>query len=180
MSDALDEGAAEAAGRVERLLGRLEDLADPEARGLAEELVRAVCDLYGAGLARVVRLTARSAGTPGQHLTCGCLDALAEDELVGGLLALHDLHPRDLQARVERAVAAAVDGHDGSDATVLEVDGTGGRVRVRLLVAATSLTGPDQVERRLRRALASAAPELEEIAVERPPAPTPVRLLARR
>jgi hypothetical protein len=81
---------------------------------------------------------------------------------------------------VERAVAGVVDGRDGSDATVLEVDGSQGRVRVRLLVAATSLTGPDQVERRVRRALASAAPELEEVVVERPPAPTPVRLLARR
>ncbi|MCK4177973.1 hypothetical protein [Aciditerrimonas ferrireducens] len=180
MSDVLGERAAEAAGRVDRLLGRLGDLADPEARALAEDLVRAVSDLYGAGLARVVQLTARSAGLPGDHPACGCLEALAEDELVGGLLALHDLHPSDLRARVERAVAGVVDGRDGSDATVLEVDGSQGRVRVRLLVAATSLTGPDQVERRVRRALASAAPELEEVVVERPPAPTPVRLLARR
>lgn len=180
MSDPVAERAREAADRVEVLLARLADLPASEAKALAEEVLRAVTDLYGAGLARIVQLTSRSKRGDIDPQGCGCLVALGEDELVGGLLALHDLHPLDLAARVERAVAGAVDGHDGSDATVLEVDPGRGVVRVRLLVAGTSLLGADQVERRLRRALAAAVPELPEVLVERPPSPTPVRLLARR
>ena len=48
--------AEELIERVERLSGELEGVADPHARGVAEELMAAVLELYGEGLDRVMQL----------------------------------------------------------------------------------------------------------------------------
>ena len=58
------------------------------ARERAEELVRLVTDLYGAGLERLLEIV-HDAG----RLDDGALDALAGDELVASLLLVHGLHP---------------------------------------------------------------------------------------
>ena len=67
-------------------------LADAEADPKAVELVRALTELYGEGLARIVAMT------PDPR-------ELARDELVAQLLVLHDLHPVPLEDRVRRALA---------------------------------------------------------------------------
>src|SRR3954447_5805985 len=69
------------------------------ARERAEELVRLVVDLYGAGLERLLGDVDHPRRL-GDHL----LDRLAGDELVGGLLAVHGLHPDDVVTRVARAL----------------------------------------------------------------------------
>jgi hypothetical protein len=72
-------------------------------RGADEELVREVTDLYGAGLERMLDLL-HAAGA----LTDDVLDALAADDLVGGLLLVHDLHPWDAATRIARVLPAGV------------------------------------------------------------------------
>ncbi|MEU3143869.1 MULTISPECIES: hypothetical protein [unclassified Streptomyces] len=67
----------------------------------AEELVRALMEFYGAGLARVVDLL----GRPSEGPPASAWDGLLGDELVAGLLNLHGLHPEDVHARVGRALA---------------------------------------------------------------------------
>ena len=67
--------------RVEALLEEVETLSDPVAREMATELVQALLDMYGEGLARDRRARRRRR------------EALAEDELVSHLLLLHGLHP---------------------------------------------------------------------------------------
>ena len=67
-------------------------LADAESDPLARELVQAITDLYGEGLARIVAMT------PDPR-------ELARDELVAQLLVLHGLHPVPLEDRVRRALA---------------------------------------------------------------------------
>ncbi|MEV6825181.1 NifU family protein [Amycolatopsis sp. NPDC051102] len=84
------------AGPAERLgtvLGAL--LAGPGRRP-AEEIVRQLTDLYGEGLTRIV-------GTLREHAPAS-VGAIAADDVVGDLLALHDLHPLDTPARVRRAL----------------------------------------------------------------------------
>jgi len=76
--------------RIEQLLAGLQ--AGPH-RETAEELVRLLVDMYGEGLTRVVTL-----------LDAGQLVQLADDDLVESLLLLHDLHPLDVDARVQRAL----------------------------------------------------------------------------
>ncbi|WP_338894929.1 hypothetical protein WBG99_03555 [Streptomyces sp. TG1A-60] len=82
--------------RVEEVLERLTASGDPAAAAAAEELVRSLMDFYGAGLARILRLLSSAPGAPS--------DALLGDELVAGLLVLHDLHPEDRDTRVVRAL----------------------------------------------------------------------------
>ena len=61
------------------------------ARERAEELVRLVVDLYGAGLERLLEIV-HEAG----RLDDDLLAQLAADDLVAGLLAVHGLHPDDV------------------------------------------------------------------------------------
>lgn len=103
--------------RIELLLGAL---TDGGARTTAEELVREIVGLYGAGLERVMAIVTETGAA-------GTLRALVDDPLVSGLLVLHDLHPLTTAERVR----AALDGHPhGRGAELLGVED--GVVRLRL------------------------------------------------
>jgi hypothetical protein len=91
-------GPNEAGARIEQLLDDINASVGARAWAIVEELVRALTDLYGAGLARAVELLG---GT--EPLA---LERLAADELVASLLLLHGLHPDSLPVRVRRAVDA--------------------------------------------------------------------------
>src|SRR5205085_6265147 len=109
------------------LLREAERLADPAARARLQEVVQAVLDLHGAGLERLLGHLAE-AGEAGR----AALDACARDDVVGGLLLLHGLHPLDLEARVRQALDAvrpALRAHGGNVA-LLGV--RAGLVRLRL------------------------------------------------
>jgi Fe-S cluster biogenesis protein NfuA/nitrite reductase/ring-hydroxylating ferredoxin subunit len=116
-----DQDVARRVAEVEELLGRVEGLPDAGARGTALELVQALLDLYGEGLARAL----------------GGLDdatrlALADDELVAHLLLLHDLHPVPVEARVRRAleeVRPYLDSH-GGDVELVGVEEGVARLRL--------------------------------------------------
>lgn len=83
------------AANVEAILDQMSRTV-PDALELAEDLVRELMGLYGAGLERVLdRLGAADAGA---------LADLTSDPLVAGLMALHDLHPVDLETRVQGAL----------------------------------------------------------------------------
>ena len=86
-----------AADRIEQLLDA-SSAAGPLARERAEELVRVVVDLYGAGLQRLLDIAWEHG-----HLDDGLLAALADDELVSSLLLVHDLHPYGVPQRVVHA-----------------------------------------------------------------------------
>ena len=68
--------------------------ARPRVMGRVEELLQCVMSLYGAGLERVLETVGADARSA----------RLADDELVGNLLVLHDLHPDDVDTRVQRAL----------------------------------------------------------------------------
>lgn len=85
--------AREASGRIDTLLEELEQGAPPGVMGRVSELLRCLMDLYGEGLARVVAA-----------LDEDTLRRLADDDVVGSVLVLHDLHPDDVETRVQRAL----------------------------------------------------------------------------
>jgi Fe-S cluster biogenesis protein NfuA len=72
---------------VEALLDRVEQFPAPQ-REVATELVSALLDMYGEGLARIV----------------AACDVPVEDELVSHLLLLHGLHPVPVEQRVTGAL----------------------------------------------------------------------------
>lgn len=153
---------ADAGARIEQLI-EASSAAGPVARERAEELVRLVVELYGAGLERVLEL-AHEAGA----LDDALLAAFADDELVSGLLLVHGLHPYPVEERVQRALddVRPYLGSHGGDVKLLGVTEEG-VVRLQLLgscdgCASSSVT----LELAVQDAVLAAAPEVVRIDVE--------------
>ena len=133
------------------------------ARERAEELVRLVVDLYGAGLDRLLGIV-HDTGRLDDEL----LDRLAADELVSSLLVVHGLHPYDVETRVARALDGVRPylGSHGGDVELVGVT-EDGVVRLRMLGScdgcpSSSVTLTLAVETAIR----AAAPETLGIEVE--------------
>jgi Fe-S cluster biogenesis protein NfuA len=113
--------------RLDSLLQEVDRFADLAARTRTQEIVQALLNLHGLGLERI-RSHLESAGAAGQAV----LDACVRDDVVGGLLLLHGVHPLDLEARVQQAleqVRPYLRSH-GGNVEVLGVEN--GVVRLRL------------------------------------------------
>ena len=85
--------------RVEELVEAIETWADPNLRAKAVELVQALMDFHGAGIDRMMEITAEK-GAVGYEI----FDDFAKDDLVGNMLLLYGLHPLDLETRVASAL----------------------------------------------------------------------------
>ncbi|GAA3512144.1 NifU family protein [Streptosporangium album] len=150
-----------AGSRVEALLAELATLSDPVARAKTEELVRVLVELYGAGLERVVEIVTEAEAAQVLH-------SLAADDLVSGLLVLHDLHPLTTAERVHEAldtVRPQLGLHEGGvELLGVEADGV---VRLRLAgtchgCPSSQLTATHAIEGAVLRA----APEVSRVVVE--------------
>jgi Fe-S cluster biogenesis protein NfuA len=141
-----DQAARALVARVDALLEDAQDV----------ELIRALVELYGEGLARIAA-----------RLPVG---ELADDELVSHLLLLHDLHPVPLHDRVQGAldeVAPYLDSHGGGVELVAIEDGV-----VRLRLQGTCNGCPSSrttLELAIDEAIQRAAPEIERIEAEDAP-----------
>jgi Fe-S cluster biogenesis protein NfuA len=160
--------------RIEQLLDA-SAAAGPVARQRAEELVRLVVELYGAGLRRLLEIVDEAGG-----LDETVLERLAGDDLVASLLLVHGLHPYSVEERIERALARQrplLDAH-GGDVRLLGV--SGGVVRLR--VYGGGGCGSAALRAAAERAVAEAAPEVARVEVEELPAAAviPVDALAAR
>ncbi|MBK3626080.1 hypothetical protein JHN59_14725 [Streptomyces sp. MBT49] len=145
--------------RIEEVLDRLATNGDPAVAAAAEELVRSLMDLYGAGLARALHLLSAAKGDP--------VAGLLGDELVASLLVLHDLHPEDRDTRVARAVdrvrEPALD--------IVDFDEESGTLTLRARESAGCGCGSaDSAKEAARAALACFAPEVRNVEVETAPA----------
>ena len=165
-----EPGFQQRIGRIETLVHTLEQAADPATRADAQDLVQAILDLHGAGLARVLDRLAE-AGAPGLAV----LDVLGRDELVGSLLVLHGLHPLDLEARVQQAldtVRPYLRSH-GGEVALLGVEG--GVVRLRLEGSCHGCpSSASTMKHSIEEAIAAAAPDATGIVVEGVVEPPPV------
>ena len=148
--------------RVQRLTEELEAIGDPRARAAAEELIAAVLELHGEGLARIVGIL-EEAGEPAAALR----DAFVGDGVVASLLLIHGLYPVPLEERVREgldSVRPYMESH-GGDVELVSLDD--GVAHLRLegsceTCAASSLT----LELAVKQALEEAAPDLVGIEVE--------------
>ncbi len=136
------------------------------ARDRAEELVRLVTELYGAGIEQILDLFYEAG-----HLDPEMLDRLAADELVSSLLLIHNLHPYDVGERVERALDQVRPylGSHGGDVELLGV--ADDVVTLRLLGSCDGCPSSSvTLELAVKDAIEAAAPEIIAIEVEQPPA----------
>jgi Fe-S cluster biogenesis protein NfuA len=171
---AAGQGARAAGERVEELLAELRAHSGPLVAATAEELVTCLVELYGAGLAEIVRIV-REDAEAGPRL----LAALAADPLVESLLLVHDLHPADLGTRVGQALDAVMPrlGSHAGRAEFLGVDEQG-VIRLRLERGGhgcNSSAAP--VTAAIERAVAEAAPEAAGVEIEVVEVPAELPLL---
>ena len=142
--------------RVDALVRVLEALPDERARRSAVEAFRALLDLHGEALERLVALA-------GPDVTA----RLAADPAVGGLLLLHGLHPVPFDRRVQAAldgVRPYLGSHGGGVDVVEARDGV-----VRLRLEGTCHGCPSSratLEHAIERAILDGAPDVAEIHVE--------------
>ncbi len=152
----------QAGERIEELLARLRS-ADGGAAAAAEELVRLLLGLYGDGLSHIMdALTAE--GAAGDAVR----DRLLADPLVESLLLLHDLHPLEVDVRIQRALDR-VRPYLGSHAGGVEYLGVGADGVARLRLEGSCHGCPSStvtVRLAIEGAVQDAAPEVTEVVVE--------------
>ena len=145
-SQAMSDAAA-TSERIERLLDQVRATAGPLAWQRVDELLTALVDLYGRALGRMLE-----AIEPERRR------ALADDELLGSLLALHQLSPLRLDERVQGALAALAPSFGALELVALE----GGTLKLRA-VDAPPIAGAAQA---IEAALVEAAPELLRVEID--------------
>ncbi len=141
--------------RIEALLDELRSSRDPRAAAVAEELVRSIVDLYGAALARVMELASADPSSP------ALVDKLVADPLVESLLLVHDLHPLDVDTRIQRALDG-VRPYLGSHAGGVQYQGVDDAGIVHLTLEGSCNGCPSStltVKLAIERAITDAAPE---------------------
>ena len=126
----------------------------------AQQLVREVVGLYGAGLERIVRLSEP-----------GMTERLATDDLVASLLLVHGLHPHDVRRRVSDALDRVRPylGSHGGDVDLLDIAFEEGGATVRLAFTGSCKSCPSSavtLELAVEDAVRAAAPEITSIEVE--------------
>jgi Fe-S cluster biogenesis protein NfuA/nitrite reductase/ring-hydroxylating ferredoxin subunit len=145
--------------RVERVEALLEEVDDKGA-----ELVQALLDLYGEGLARIL-----------EHAD---VTAVADDELVSHLLLLHDLHPVPAETRVREALEGVrpyLESH-GGDVELVSVEN--GVARLRLQGSCSGCPSSTMtLKLAIEDAIYKAAPDVAEVKAEGVSTPAGPQLL---
>jgi len=156
--------------RIQSILEQFEGL--PECRPLewAEELVRLLTSMYGEGLTRIIEIASQDEAPRGDAF----VRRLCDDRLLSSLLLLHELHPDDVRQRVERALHDVGSSLGAGDAHLLELDEQDASVKIRLLSGSSSVQAAS--ETLVRRAIEDAAPEIENVIIDRPLPRTQVQI----
>ena len=148
--------------RIQKLLERIQALPYPAARELIQECMEAVLAFYGQGLSRVLMI-AQNAGPEGQKV----YRDLIRDDVIKGLLLIHDIHPLDLEARLRDAlerVRPYLRSH-GGDVDLISLE----NARARLRFQGTCESCPSSwvtLELAIRQAIEQACPDLVHFEVE--------------
>ncbi|MCL6738870.1 NifU family protein [Streptomyces neyagawaensis] len=163
--------------RLDALLEEVESAPGPAARA-ATDAVRLLTEVYGEALARVL-----------DQADAPLAERLADDELLGHLLVLHDIHPEPPEQRAARAVERLRPAvrERGGDVEWAGMEGEVARVRLTSGGGCGSGCGGggggDDVSAAVREAVLAMAPELTAVEpVPEAPAPAfvPLTTLKRR
>jgi Fe-S cluster biogenesis protein NfuA/nitrite reductase/ring-hydroxylating ferredoxin subunit len=149
--------------RIEELLATLRASGNKAAAPAAEELIRLLLGLYGDGLGHIMAAL-RESGDEGAAV----LDKLLADPLVESLLVLHDLHPLDVDARIQRALDR-VRPYLGSHAGGVEYLGVTDDGVAHLRLEGSCHGCPSStvtVRLAIQGAIEEAAPEVSDVQVE--------------
>lgn len=140
--------------QIERLLEE-NSRADPAQQRIAEEAIRLLMRLYGAGLSRMMEILHENRADE-------VSGKIADDKLLASLLLLHGLHPVSAETRVREALHRAqkrLDGHR------LVLDGISEGVAHVTLERNGSGRLPADLSTSIERAIAESAPELDGVRI---------------
>ncbi len=154
-------GPDELVQRIQDLQERLDTTGDEATREVADALVSAVVQMYGAGLERILDVLA-GAGEAGREIA----SSLSVDELVATLLLIHDLHPVPLEDRVQAALKSVrpyMESH-GGNVELLSVQDSVATIHLRGSCSDCSASAVT-LELAIKQALEEAAPDLEGLEV---------------
>jgi hypothetical protein len=147
--------------RMETSIGALESIADPNARGVARDLLESALDLHAIALAKVLTICQETEN--GDLL----IRNLLADAYVGAVVVLHGLHPQDAEARLRSKLAEMRPhwGVRGFRVELTHVDRTAARVQVAVSDIADRGTNK-ALALEIEQVLTEAAPDLDGITVE--------------
>jgi Fe-S cluster biogenesis protein NfuA len=150
------------AARIDTLVQEVASFPDPQARATTQELVQALLDMYGEGLARLLELTAQTEASG-----LALIDIFAGDDLLGSLFMLHGLHPLDIETRIMQAldeVRPYLKSHGGNVEFVKVEDGI---AHLRLEGSCHGCPGSTiTLKLAIEEAIYKAAPDLDGLQVE--------------
>jgi Fe-S cluster biogenesis protein NfuA/nitrite reductase/ring-hydroxylating ferredoxin subunit len=162
--------------RIQRLLEKIESLPYPAAKELFNECMEAVLAFYGAGLNRILQVVSQD-GAEGRKV----FRDLVHDDVIKGLLLIHDLHPLNLEARLREAldkVRPYLKSH-GGNVELISLENDIAKLRLQGTCescASSSVT----LELAIRHAIEQACPDLVRFEVEGVPQEKAVDSLIRR
>jgi Fe-S cluster biogenesis protein NfuA/nitrite reductase/ring-hydroxylating ferredoxin subunit len=148
--------------RLQKLLAKVEALPYPGARELIQDCMESVLGFYGAGLKRILQVVSED-GPEGRKV----FRDLIRDEVVKGLLLIHDLHPLNLEDRLLEAldkVRPYLKSH-GGNVELISLENDIARLRLKgtcQSCASSSVT----LELAIRHAIEQACPDLAHFEVE--------------
>lgn len=144
--------------RIQPLIDRIRNLPQTETRALMEECLQSLLGLYGNGLRRIVEIAKKEQAV---------LQSFTEDNVVSGLLLIHDLHPIPLEARAEAAlekVRPYLKSHGGNVELVSLSDGL---AKLRLQGSCDGCpSSASTMELAIRKALEESCPDLQGIVLD--------------
>ncbi|MGH9623125.1 MAG: DUF5947 family protein [Bryobacteraceae bacterium] len=152
------------AEKIETLVRQTESISDPEARGVAVDLLKAALEFHAAALERLLEIAGKET-----------VDRIAADELVSSLLLLHDLHPDSLETRIRRAVGKLQDMFSslGAKLSLTSIEGE----EVRLHFDSGQTWSLAAVRESIENAIFQAAPEIGSVTIEGVKEPVPANFV---
>jgi hypothetical protein len=145
--------------KIEELVHQAESISDPKARATAVDLLEAVLAFHAAGLERVLEIVARTG-----EAQAAIIEQIATDDLTSSILLLHDLHPDDLETRVNRGIGTLQEVFASLGARVSLIAIEHGTVRLQFDSSRSWAGTP--VRDSIEKAIFQAAPEIESIRIE--------------
>ena len=148
--------------RLQQLLAEVQRLPYPGAREMIQDCMEAVLGFYGAGLKQILKVVSED-GAEGRKV----FRDLIRDDVVKGLLLIHDLHPLDLETRLVEAldkVRPYLKSH-GGNVELVSLENDVARLRLQgtcQSCASSSVT----LELAIRHAIEQACPDLVHFEVE--------------
>ena len=148
--------------RLQKLLAEVEALPYPGARELIQDCMESMLGFYGTGLKRILQVVSED-GPEGRKV----FRDLIRDDVVKGLLLIHDLHPLNLEDRLLEAldkVRPYLKSH-GGNVELISLENDVARLRLQgtcQSCASSSVT----LELAIRHAIEQACPDLVHFEVE--------------